>query len=64
MICVEHFSKHIEAIPIAEKTPECTAYAFLHNVLARFGACAELVHDQGGEWEGAFRQLMQDALID
>ena len=64
MICVEHFSKHIEAIPIADKTPECTTYAFTHNVLARFGACAELVHDNGSEWEGAFKRMMQEALID
>jgi hypothetical protein len=64
MICVEHFSKHMEAIPIADKTPECTTYAFMHNVLARFGACAELVHDNGSEWEGAFKRMMQDALID
>ena len=64
MICVEHFSKHIEAIPIADKTPECTSYAFTHNVLARFGACAELVHDNGSEWEGAFKRMMQEALID
>lgn len=64
MICVEHFSKHLEAIPIVDKTPGCTSYAFLHNVLARFGACAELVHDNGTEWEGAFAQLLKDALID
>ncbi|KAF8056149.1 pol [Scenedesmus sp. PABB004] len=64
LVCVEHFSKNIEAIPIAEKTPECTAYAFLHNVLARFGACAEVVHDRGGEWQGAFQQLLLDCLID
>jgi hypothetical protein len=65
MVCVEHFSKMVEAIPIPDKTPECTAYAFLHNVLARYGACAECVHDNGTEWSGgAFQQLLQDALID
>jgi hypothetical protein len=64
MICVEHFSKHIEAIPIADKPPECTSYAFLHNDLARFCACAEVVHDNCGEWGGAFAQLLLDALID
>ena len=65
MVCVEHFSKQIEAIPIADKTPECTAYAFLHNVIARYGACAEVVHDNGTEWTGeAFQQMLLDALID
>jgi hypothetical protein len=65
MVCVEHFSKMVEAIPIPDKTPDCTAYAFLHNVLARYGACAECVHDNGTEWSGgAFQQLLQEALID
>jgi site-specific DNA-cytosine methylase len=65
MICVEHFSKQIEAIPLPDKTPESTSYAFLHHVLARYGACAEVVHDNGAEWTGgAFQQMLLDALID
>jgi hypothetical protein len=63
-IAVEHYTKHIEAIPISSKTPECTAYAFAHNVLARYGSCASVTHDRGAEWEGAWKQLMMDAMID
>ena len=37
-----HFSKWIEIIPISNKEPETVAYAFLHQVLARFGGCAEV----------------------
>eukprot|EP00882_Tetradesmus_deserticola_P006752 GHRQ01007107.1.p1 GENE.GHRQ01007107.1~~GHRQ01007107.1.p1 ORF type:complete len:434 (+),score=70.66 GHRQ01007107.1:544-1845(+) len=63
-IAVEHFSKHIVAVPIADKTPECTSYAFLHNVLSKYCAMAECCHDRGGEWCGAFEQLLLEAKID
>lgn len=62
MVRVEHFSKMIEAVPIPDKTP---AYVFLHHLLARYGACAECVHDNSAEWSGgAFQPLLRDALID
>ena len=64
MVCVEAFSKHAEFIPIRNKTAVETAYAFLHNVLARFGACAEVVTDQGTEFQGAFQELLSDSFID
>jgi hypothetical protein len=63
-VAVEHFSKHIVAVPIADKTPECTSYAFLHNVLSKYGAMAECCHDRGGEWAGAFEQMLLEAKID
>ena len=44
-IAVEHYTKHIEAIPIPDKESTTIAYTFAHNVLARFGACAEVVTD-------------------
>jgi hypothetical protein len=64
MVAVEHYSKHIEAVPIPDKRASTTAYAFAHHVLGRYGACAEVVHDNGGEWGGEFEQLLRDALID
>eukprot|EP00882_Tetradesmus_deserticola_P002735 GHRQ01002908.1.p1 GENE.GHRQ01002908.1~~GHRQ01002908.1.p1 ORF type:complete len:1949 (-),score=411.99 GHRQ01002908.1:1876-7140(-) len=63
-IAVEHFSKHIIAVPIADKTPECTTYAFLYHVLSKYGAMAECCHDRGGEWAGAFEQLLLNAKVD
>jgi hypothetical protein len=64
MVCVEAFSKHAEMIPISQKSAEHTAYAFAHNVICRFGACAEVVTDQGTEWDSAFYELLSDSFID
>ena len=64
MVCVEAFSKHAELVPIRDKSAPEVAYAFLHNVLGRFGACAEVVTDQGTEFQGEFQDLLSDAFID
>jgi site-specific DNA-cytosine methylase len=64
MVCVEAFSKHAEMIPISQKSAEHTAYAFTHNVICRFGACAEVVTDQGTEWDSSFYELLSDSFID
>ena len=64
MIAVEHYTKHLEAVPIPDNTSATVAYAFAHNVLARFGACAEVVSDNGSEFEGAFHTLLAACLID
>jgi hypothetical protein len=45
---------------ICNKEPETVAYAFLHQVLARFGGCAEVLT----EFQGAFQDLMLQAFID
>jgi hypothetical protein len=64
MICVEYFSKHVEAIPLKDKYSSTTAKAFLSNVIARFGACAEVVTDGGREFQGEFAQLLEQCFID
>ena len=64
MVCIEHFTKHVELIAIPDKEAETTAYAFLANVLGRFGACAEVVTDRGSEFLGAFHQLLEESMID
>ncbi len=33
-------------------------------MLAHFGACAEVITDQGTEFAAAFHELLSDALID
>jgi hypothetical protein len=63
LVAVEHFSKHIELIPLRDKTTAETAAAAA-QVLCRFGAPAELVTDGGGEWEGEFDQLLTSCFID
>jgi hypothetical protein len=64
MIAVEHWSKAAVIVPIPNKEASTTAYAFLHRVLACYGAPAVVVADQGSEWEAQFQQLCTDALID
>lgn len=64
MVCVEYFSKHVELIPLPDKKPETTAYAFLSQVLSQFGSCAEVVTDQGTEWRGSFDSLLESCFID
>ena len=64
MVCIEAYSKFAVMTPIPNKTSEETAYAFLHCVLARFGACAEVVTDNGTEFESHFSDLLSDAFID
>jgi hypothetical protein len=63
LIAVEHFSRHIELIPLRDKTAAETAAAAA-QVLCRFCAPAELVTDGGGEWEGEFDQLLSSCFID
>jgi hypothetical protein len=63
LIAVEHFSKHIELIPLRDKTAAETAAAAA-QVLCRFGAPAEVVTDGGGEFEGEFDQLLASCFVD
>ncbi|GFR48414.1 hypothetical protein Agub_g10309 [Astrephomene gubernaculifera] len=64
MVAIEHFSKHIELIPLPDKTAKSTAQAFLSNVLARFSAPAEVLTDRGAEWQGEFAALLEQCAID
>jgi len=64
MICIEHFTKHIELIALPEKAAKHTAHAFLSHVLSRFGACAEVITDQGTEWKADFDALLESCYID
>jgi hypothetical protein len=64
LICVEHFSKHVEAIPLPNIQAATVAHAFLHEVLCRFGSPAEVVTDQGSEFKGEFDNLLKDCYID
>ncbi|KAK3279661.1 hypothetical protein CYMTET_12460 [Cymbomonas tetramitiformis] len=64
MVVVEHFTKYVCLIPLHTKEPVETAQAFALHVIARFGCPAEVVTDNGGEWEKEFAQLLKDNLID
>ena len=64
MVCVEHFSKWCEIIPIKDKNPTTTRDAFISAVLTRFGSPAEVLTDRGGEFEAEFAQTLMECFID
>lgn len=64
LVCVEHLSMWMECIPIPNKYASTVAYAFLHNVLSRFSAMAEVLTDGGSEFKGEFDLLLQQAHVD
>jgi hypothetical protein len=63
VVMIEHFTKSVELVPIPEKSSLYTAAA-LKGVLTRFGAPAEVLTDQGEEFQGEFAVLLQKLLID
>ncbi|GAX81110.1 hypothetical protein CEUSTIGMA_g8544.t1 [Chlamydomonas eustigma] len=64
LVAVEHFSKFVEIFPLKDKSSAEIAYHFLHGILARYGACAEVVTDGGGEFQKEFDDLLLRAMID
>ena len=54
LVMVEYFSKWIELVVLSQNFAELAAAAFLDRVLARFGAPAEVLTDQGREFLGDF----------
>jgi len=64
MVCVEHFSKHLELVPIPDKEPHTTAAAFAAAVLGRYGSPAEVLTDGGGEWMKEFDQQLLSCMVD
>lgn len=64
MVCVEHYSKWVEVVALPNRAAATCAAAFRQAVLGRFGACAEVITDQGGEWKGEFEALLRRSLID
>jgi hypothetical protein len=63
MVCVEHFTKHAEFLPLRDKSSEETARGLL-ELIARFSAPAEVVTDQGTEFQGAFEGLLEQCYVD
>ncbi len=64
LVMVEHFSKWIELVPSLDKSSKGVAYAFFDKVFSHFGAPAEVLTDQGTEFQGEFQVLCDKALID
>ena len=64
MVMIEHFSKTLELAAIPAKDAEHTRAVFLQRVLGRYGACAEVVTDQGTEFQGVLDELLEACFID
>ena len=58
LVCIEHSTKWIELISMPSKSSSNVARTFIENILARFGAPAELLTDQGTEFQGEFQTLL------
>jgi hypothetical protein len=63
VVMIEHFTKWIELVPIPKKSSFNNAPA-LKGVLTQFGAPAEVLTDQGEEFQREFAVLLQKLLID
>lgn len=64
LVCIEHFTKYVEAFPLVDKSSAEVAYHVLHGVLARYGSPAEMVTDGGGEFQGEVEDLLFKFLVD
>jgi hypothetical protein len=64
LVCIEHFTKWVEVIPIKSKKPSETRDAFIQAVLTRFGAPAEVLTDRGGELKAGIGKMLMEPYID
>ena len=58
LVCIEHFSKWVELIPLPSKSFANVAKELLGGVLGRYGAPGEIVTDRGGEFQAGFDDLL------
>jgi transposase InsO family protein len=63
-VAIEHFSKTLEVTGIPNKEPITTASALLSLVLSRYASPAEVLTDQGREFQGDFSDLLSRCMID
>lgn len=64
LVMIEHFSKWIILVPLKEKRSAKIRDAFMYHVLSVFGACVEVLTDQGTEFQGDFQELLEESFID
>ena len=63
LVIIEHFSKWCELVALPSKHAGKVAEAFL-GIMTRYGACAEVLTDNGNEFMGEFDALCQRLLLD
>lgn len=60
LVCIDYFSKWVEAYPIMNQEARTVADAFVNNWVCRFGVPLELHSDQGRNFESSvFQELCQ-----
>ena len=52
LVCIEHFTKWVELIPLPSKSSRDSAQGLLQGVLSRYDAPGEILTDQGAEFKG------------
>ena len=58
LVLIDQFTKWIEVVPLPDQTASVTARAVVDNFFSRFGSAAQMVTDQGTNFESAlFKQL-------
>ncbi|CAI5994784.1 unnamed protein product [Closterium sp. NIES-64] len=60
LVMVEHTSKWVEVRALPSKNSALIADAFEELVLTRYGACGEVLTDQGTEFQGSFDELLEE----
>ena len=63
LICIDYYSKWIEALPCKSLDAATTTALFHTNVVARFGPPAEVVSDNGPPFIGGFEDFCKQRLV-
>jgi site-specific DNA-cytosine methylase len=63
LLCIDYYSKWIEAIPVKDLSAETTLQAFLLHVIARYGTPSEIISDNGTAFKGEFQDFCTRRLI-
>jgi hypothetical protein len=59
LLCMDYFTKFVEAYPIPEQTAEVTAHKIVYEFFSRYGIPLELHSDQGRNYESKlFKEVM------
>ena len=62
--CIDYLSKWVEVRALSDKTSKQVADFFYADIVCRHGTSAEVISDQGGEFQGAFQDLLDRLCID
>ena len=64
LVCIEHLARFLLLIPMRNKSSDEVTLAFRLHILAVFGAPAEVLTDQGTEFQGEFTALLTVLSVD